>query len=142
MNQEKVVDELVFVLATWRLTNMITSEDGPMGVFGRIRRQAGVKTVERTFLDIDQGNPYNGRQAELLDRVVDPEVNRRYTTVKNAPYHAQPTYTAKWFVCNWCMSIAVGAVLRLMQKYIPLTSKLIDILAVSAMAIWVDRQMK
>lgn len=39
---------LIQVLATWRLTNLLYREDGPLDVFARLRDRAGVRYDEHS----------------------------------------------------------------------------------------------
>jgi hypothetical protein len=37
------MDIIILILTTWRLTSLLTSEDGPFGIFERLRKLAGVR---------------------------------------------------------------------------------------------------
>ncbi len=43
-----MIDLLIGILATWRLTSLLHSEEGPFEVFARLRDWAGVKYDEQS----------------------------------------------------------------------------------------------
>ena len=72
---------LVFGLATWRLTSLLMSEDGPYFLFVHLRYKVGLRNGEKI-----------GQQGVYVD-------------------YALPTWRkeiGKAFLCQWCLSVWVG----------------------------------
>jgi len=46
VRHQSVVSMLVLVLACWRLTSLMVKEDGPFGMFAKLRHLIGVRQVE------------------------------------------------------------------------------------------------
>ncbi len=44
----KPMDVLILALATWRLTSLLVSEDGPLEVFAKLRHLCGVRLDEQS----------------------------------------------------------------------------------------------
>lgn len=80
-----IVDFLIRVLATWRISNMLVSEEGPVALFIRLRRLVGVRVDEkgRSYVVGEEG------------AVLQPEIGKAMT-------------------CIWCLSPWVGLVVALL----------------------------
>ena len=86
------LDALILITATWRLTEMITNEEGAWGIFEYIRNRAGVVTVET----ID----YDDNDKEYI-----------YNTILDS--HLQPTRLSRGITCHYCTSVWVATILLL-----------------------------
>lgn len=102
-------DLLLCGLAAWRLASLLVNEDGPADVFYRLRALAGVETVQTVSEEHGLATGYVARN-----------------------------WFAQGLLCVWCVSVWTAALFvcgMLAPATRPLTSVVVDILAVSAVAV-------
>ena len=106
-----ILEFVLIAFATWRITSLIVAEDGPFGIFERIRRPF-------IFLDPDKLPP------------IPPTAMR---------VHQERTgFGSTLFRCIWCMSAYVAPIVWALWFYVPYANYVVIAFAISGAAIIIE----